>query len=169
MEEPSEPANKTEEKKELKGLILRPEHAGKFFRTEIPGTKKTLELRSVRCRCLGLGDRFYIVCCQQGKNKLGVPVMKVLGSVAFQGVEQIPFEDIPNRYNEHFCPADLFQKLSSKWSNCFGWKVSDAVAFQEPKWIPTKGQEWGVGVDVFNFVVFVCVCYVYAISLRYLA
>ena len=142
-------------KPELKGLILRPDHAGKFFRTEIPGVTKTLELRSVRCRCLGLGDRFYIVCCQQGKNKSGVSVMKVLGSVAFQGVEQIPFDDIPNRYNEHFCPADVFQKLSSKWSNCFGWKVSDALAFKAPKWIPTKGQDWGV-VSAFDGFCIVC-------------
>ena len=128
----------------LKGLILRPEHAVKFFHTEVPGVAKTLEWRSVRSRCVAKGDLFYIVACQQGKNNSGTSVFKVLGSVVFQGFEEIADGDIPARYMEHFCSEKDFNALSAKWGSkghCFGWSVSDPLPFKPAKWIASLGQD----------------------------
>ena len=139
--------NMSEKTVKLRGLILRPVNATKFFVGEPGGdgqtVTKTMELRSFNCKCVSSGGTFYIVSCHQGKNKYGVNVMKVLGQVTFRGNETLLHQNVPSRYSEHLCSADDYRNLSRKWTkdHCFGWKVSDAKAFDTPKWIRSNNQE----------------------------
>lgn len=139
--------NMSEKTVKLRGLILRPVNATKFFVGEPGGdgqtVTKTMELRSFNCKCVSRGGTFYIVSCHQGKNKYGVNVMKVLGQVTFRGNEKLLHQNVPSRYSEHLCSADDYRNLSRKWTkdHCFGWKVSDAKAFDTPKWIRSNNQE----------------------------
>ena len=131
-------------KSRMRGLILRPEFAESFFRLHPnTGTTKTLELRSYNCRCVSIGERFHIVACQQGRNKHGVTVMKVVGSVVFQGNEKITHDSVASRYSEHLCSDKEYQVFVKKWSkdHCIGWKVAESLPMLPPKWIQSNHQE----------------------------
>ena len=124
---------------------MRPEHAVKFFGEGIPEGEppKTLELRSFNCKCVPVNTPFYIVACQQGRNKNNIPVMKVLGIVVFRGNHNMLHSEVPSRFSEHRCTQKDYAALSHKWVKdfCVGWKVSDASKLPTPKWLKSNHQE----------------------------
>ena len=129
-----------------RALILRPEHAEKFFGfqdSDGSSKQKTLELRSCFCRCMQPGQRFYIAASQQGRNLYNVSVFKVLGSLTFIANDKIDHADVASRYDEHCCSQKDYDELRKKWNKefCVGWKVSGADRFSSPKWLHSKGQE----------------------------
>ena len=128
----------------LRGLILRQEHAGKFFKTEVPGRVKTLELRNHNLRCVNPGNQFYIVECGHGRNCSKQLVMKVLGAVTF--TENVPLapEVVPNLYDQHFCNAEDFENIKQKWKKkgtVIGWRVTNAQRFDPPMWFCPSSQD----------------------------
>lgn len=137
-------SQKQPDDKKMRGLVLRPQFAQQFFEQDMrTRTSKTLELRSMNLRCVKEGERFFILACQQGRNRHGVNVIKVLGSVQFDGNEQLDIKKVNHRYSEHLCSERDFQQLSKKWNkpHCIGWKVSNPLSFTPPKWLRVTNQE----------------------------
>lgn len=126
-----------------RGLVLRPEFATKFFDRDSEGQRKTLELRNCNLRCVEPEGRFFIVACQQGKNKHGQKVVKILGSVAFVENLHIPHDQIPKLFDQHLCPREDYNKLSSKWAkdHCCAWRVKEALALPQPMWVNVNNQD----------------------------
>ena len=67
-----------------RGLIIRHEHACKFFQPDKQGRLKTMELRQHNLRCVPQGGCFWVAARGQGKNDQGVIVFKLLGCVQFE-------------------------------------------------------------------------------------
>ena len=113
----------------LRGLIVRQEHAGKFFDVDGIGNKKTMELRNHNLRCVKPDEKFYIVECGHGRNLTGDLVMRVRGSVTFVANVQLSPGAVPGLRDQHLCSDEEFQQIQKKWKkkdNVVGWKVKNA-------------------------------------------
>ena len=120
-----------------RGLIVRPEFASLFF--ENP--PKTLELRSNNCRCVKPGNEFHIVESGQGKNKHGLTVVKVLGTVEFEGNIQVEKDQLASLSHRHRVSSEQLVAFMDRTKKVVGWKVCNAKQFPTPKWLKWNNQE----------------------------
>ena len=128
-----------------RGLIIRPEHACKFFQPDKQGRLKTMELRQHNLRCVPQGGCFWVVACGQGKNDQGVIVFKLLGCVQFEENVSLNDAGVRGTFSSHLCPEDEFEKIRGKWKKkdaVVGWRVSNAQTFDSPKYIKPGSQDW---------------------------
>ena len=100
-----------------------------------------MELRSHNCRCVPPGSEFYIITSGNGKNRHGVHVAQVLGTVVFQGNVELSQDQVQAHFNSHLVPEADFKTVGGKWKKIIGWKVSDAKELTPHKWVKWNSQE----------------------------
>lgn len=122
-----------------RGLLIRPEFASLFF----ANPPKTIELRSVNCRCVKPGKSFHIIESGHGKNKHGITVVRVLGTVDFEGNIQIEKHQLASLRDQHRVPDEHLADFSENRKKIVGWKVCNAKPFQSPKWMKWNNQDQG--------------------------
>ena len=132
----------TSDSTEVRGLILKQEHAKRFLTAEDvghPAQKKTLELRSHKLWCVPSGGVIYILASGHGKNEQGFPVLPCFGVLEFVGNEQIEMDRVKDMFHDHFCTADEFAALKKKWKRpdgkVNGWRVKLLQAFHPCKFL----------------------------------
>ncbi|CAE7474406.1 unnamed protein product [Symbiodinium sp. KB8] len=127
---------------QVRGLILRPEHAKRFISAEDvghPGSQKTLEIRKHKLWCVPVGGKMYIMASGHKKNEQGCPVLTCHGILEFQGNESLEEGAFSDHFNRHFCTVEELRALTSKSHHSagkfHGWKVRLVEAFDPIKYL----------------------------------
>ncbi|CAE7792566.1 unnamed protein product [Symbiodinium sp. CCMP2592] len=126
---------------QVRGLILRPDHAKRFISAEdvgYPDSKKTLEIRKHKLWCVPVGGRIYIMASGHKKNEQGCPILPCHGILEFQGNETLEASTFSEHFQRHFCTEEELHALQSKsHSACKlqGWKVQLVEAFDPIKYL----------------------------------
>ena len=124
----------------LRGLIITPEHAPKFFESH-EGKLKSMELRGHNLRCVQPRGRFWIVQCGEGRNSAGTLVYRLLGSVQFMENVSLDKSAVQALYASHLCPQDKFEKLSAGWQKVVGWRLCNPMKLCQPTWFKPGSQD----------------------------
>ena len=134
--ETGEPAGSEE-----RGLIINQKFAHRFF-----SENKVWELKSSQCRCVKVGEPFWIVESGIGHNTNGLAVFRVLGKVTYHGHKKVTWEELQNEasYPNHRCTGDEIKALMTQWknkANIYAWTVSDAEVLAKPVYIRRGHQD----------------------------
>ena len=136
---------------QVRGLILRPEHAKRFISAEAvgyPDSKKTLEIRKHKLWCVPVGGRIYIMASGHRKNEQGCPVLPCHGILEFQGNESLEAAAFSDHFKRHFCTDEELHTWQSKCQHSAGklqgWKVQLGEAFEPIKYLVRPVGEAGM-------------------------
>ena len=102
---------------------------------------KTLELRNNNCRCVKPGSEFHIVESGHGKNKHGLTVVKVLGTVEFEGNMPLEKDQLQSLSHRHRVSSEQLVAFMDRAKKVVAWQVCNAKPFPTPKWLKWNNQE----------------------------